>query len=143
MKPWIKSDERTEEINGRIALIFLVLTQVGLLISILLQRYLWSRPPAYYNLTAVILGASIAGFWIANLVLGGLLPELSARKLLMTYGFLVLGIALPYALIRGFPQGGEWLRWGLVMLGGPAVFMAGCALAAALGRKRLERQTRE
>ena len=139
MGKWIKLDERSEFISGKLSFIFLGLTQAGMLIAIFLQRYLFQRPPAYYNDIAIILGISIIGYWLTSLFLGGVLPELSAKSIIGSYIIYVLSIAVPYTLIRGFPDQDEWIRWMLVIFGGPAVLIGGYGVVAALGKRRLNR----
>ena len=139
MGKWIKIDERSEFISGKLSFIFLGLTQAGMLIAIFSQRYLLQRPPAYYNDIAIILGISIIGYWLTSFYLGGVLPELSTKTIISSYIIYVLSIAVPYTLIRGFPDQGEWVRWILVIFIGPAVLIGGYAAVAALGKRRLER----
>ena len=138
MNKWIKFDERTDFISGKLAFIFLGLTQAGLLISIYVQRYVYGRPPNYYNDTAIVFGISVIGFWITNLYLGGAIPSLTVKSLIWSYIVMVLLIAVPYTIIRGLPRGSEWLRWVLVILVAPAVLISGYAAVAALGKKRLD-----
>ena len=139
MGKWIKLDERSEFISGKLSFIFLGLTQAGMLIAVFLQRYLFQRPPAYYNDIAIILGISIIGYWLTSLFLAGVLPELSAKSIIGSYIIYVLSIAVPYTLIRGFPDQDEWIRWMLVIFGGPAVLIGGYGVVAALGKRRLNR----
>ena len=139
MGKWIKIDERSEFISGKLSFIFLGLTQAGMLIAIFSQRYVLQRPPAYYNDIAIILGISIIGYWLTNFYLGGVLPELSTKTIISAYIIYVLSIAVPYTLIRGFPDQGEWIRWILVIFAGPAVLIGGYAVVAALGKRRLDR----
>ena len=141
MGKWIRIDERTEFISGRLSFIFLGLTQAGMLIAIVIQRYSFQRPPAYYNDVAIILGISIIGYWMTSFYLGGVLPELSTKAIIGSYVIYVLSIAIPYTLIRGFPNQGEWVRWILVIFGGPAVLTGGYSVVAALGKRRLDRLT--
>ncbi len=139
MSKWLQSDERTENVTGRVALFFLFLVQVLLLMMIFYQRYIQDRPSPYYNDLAILLGISTVGFWIVNLYLGGVLPVLSLREGALVYLFLVALIAIPYTLIRGLPKGNLWINWILIILGGPGVLLGGYSLAAFLGKKRLDR----
>jgi hypothetical protein len=143
MGNWIRIDERSEFISGKVSFIFLGLTQAGLLIAIMIQRYLFQRPPSYYNDLAIILGISLIGYWMTSFYLGGALPKLSIQTIIGSYIIYVLSIAVPYTLIRGFPDQSEWIRWALVIFGGPGVLIGGYAIAAALGKKRLDRITSE
>lgn len=139
MMKWIKIDERSELVSGKLSFIFLGLTQAGLICAIFYQRYIQGLPPAYYNDLAIIFGISVLGYWFLSLYLGGVLPVLSNRTILATYLYLVLSIGLPHTLIRGLPQGGEWAERLLVILGAPAVLIGGYAIVAVLGKKRLDR----
>jgi hypothetical protein len=138
---WIKIDERAELVSGKLSFIFLGLTQAGLLSAIFYQRYIQGLPSAYYNDLAMIFGISVLGYWIFSFYLGGVLPVLSQRTILAAYLYLVLSIGVPYTLIRGLPEGVEWLNRSLVILGAPAVLVGGYALVAVLGRRRLDRMT--
>jgi len=141
MPKWIEMDERTEAVSGKLAFIFLGLTQAGLLGAIFYQRYIQNLPSDYYNDLAVIMGFSILGYWFSSLYLGGVLPQLSFRSILTAYSIFVLSIGLPHTLIRGLPQGSEWGDRLLIILGVPAVLIGGYALVAALGKRRLARIT--
>lgn len=139
MAAWMQTDERSENITGRLALVFLGLTQAGLLFLIIYQRYVQGRPPIYYNDLALIFAISTVGYWLLNFFLGGVLLELSARTILAAYLGLVVMIALPHILIRGLPDREILATWIGVSFGGPAILVAGHALAAYLGKKRLDR----
>ena len=143
MSKWFKIDERSEFISGKVSFIFLGLTQGGMLIAIMVQRYVFQRSPAYYNDLAILLGISIIGYWITSLYLGGVLPELSIKTIIGSYLIYVLSIAVPYSLIRGLPGQDEWIRWVLMIFVGPAVLIGSYAITAALGKKRLDRLTSE
>jgi hypothetical protein len=141
MHKWIRIDERTELVSGKLSFIFLGLTQAGLLGAIFYQRYIQGLPPSYYNDLAILFAASVLGYWLFSFYLGGALPLLSFRSILVVYLYLVLAIGLPHTLIRGLPQGREWIDRLLIILGAPAVLVGGYALVAALGKRRLERMT--
>ena len=138
MNKWIQSDERSDNVTGKLALIFLSLTQAGLFFLIVYQRYIQDRPPVYYNDLAVIFAISVVGYWMVSFYLGGLLPEISTRTILVIYLGLVALIALPYTLIRGLPDRDLLATWFLVIFGGPALLVGGYSLAAYLGKKRLD-----
>lgn len=142
MPKWIQIDERSELVSGRLSFLFLGLTQAGLLGGILYQRYIQGLPPAYYNDLAIILGVSALGYWLLSFYLGGILPTLSLRSILAAYLYMVLSIGLPHVLIRGLPQGAEWVERLLIILGAPAVLVGGYAIVSAMGRRRLDRMTR-
>ncbi|MGD8865869.1 MAG: hypothetical protein PVI81_09770 [Anaerolineales bacterium] len=139
MSKWLQMDERGEQISGRLAFIFLGLTQAGLLIAIVIQRYLQGLMPPYYNDLAIILAYSVLGYWGASLLFGGVLPRLTVRSLISAYIFLSLSIGIPHLLIRGVPQATGWVRWLLVVFGAPAVLIGGYGLVALFGKRRLDR----
>lgn len=139
MPKWIHVDERAELVAGKLAFIFLGLTQAGLFGAIFYQRYIQGLPTAYYNDLAIIFGASVLGYWFFSLYLGGLLPMLSLRSILAAYLYLVLATGLPHTIIRGLPQGREWVDRLLIIFGAPAVLVGGYAIVAALGKRRLDR----
>lgn len=143
MFKWIQSDERSELISGKISFIFLGLTQAGIFIAIFYQRYVMGRAPDYYNDLAILFGISVIGYWLFSLYLGGVLPALSIRLTLAGYLFLVLMIGLPHTIIRGFPEGNEWIQRALIIFGGPAILVGGYSLVAALGKRRLDRLMKE
>jgi FtsH-binding integral membrane protein len=139
MTRWLQMDERTEQVSGRLAFVFLGLTQAGLLVGIVVQRYAQGLSPSYYNDLAAILAYSVLGFWGMSLFLGGVLPQLNAKVLITAYLFLSLSIGIPHLLIRGLPMAGVGVRWLLVVFGAPAVLVGGYSLVAYLGKKRLDR----
>jgi hypothetical protein len=141
MRNWMQVDERAESIAGRLAFIFLGLTQAALLIAIFYQRYIQELPPAYYNDLAVILAGSILGFWLLSFYLGGALPVLSLRSIVAAYVILVAATGLPHTIIRGLPEGRLLADRLLIIFGAPAVLVGGYALVAALGQRRLDRMT--
>lgn len=139
MAKMIQSDERSEWVAGKLSSIFLGLTQMALLLLIAYQRYIENLPPSYYNDLAIILGASVIGYWLLSFYLGGVLPKLSWQTLLGSYLGLALLIALPYTVIRGFPGKEMLITWAAVIFGGPGALIGAYALAAYLGQKRLDR----
>jgi hypothetical protein len=142
MSKWVQIDERSEQVSGRLAFIFLGLTQAGLLCAIVVQRYAQGLPPSYYNDLAIILAYSVLGFWGMSLFFGGVLPRLTARSLLAAYLFLALSIGIPHLIIRGLPGAEGWIRWTLVVFGAPAVLVGGYGLIAYLGKRRLDHLSR-
>jgi hypothetical protein len=142
MPKWIQIDERSDLVSGRLSFLFLGLTQAGLLGAILCQRYIQGLPPAYYNDLAIILGFSVLGYWLFSFYLGGILPTLSLRSILAAYLLVVLSVGLPHLLIRGLPQAGEWVDRLLIILGAPGALVGGYAIVSAMGRRRLDRMTR-
>jgi hypothetical protein len=139
MKNWFQVDERSERIGDRLGLIFLGITQVGLYLAIIYQRYIRGLDPTYYNDLAILLGISAVGYWGMRFYLGGVLPILSLLQVVWIYLIFVFVIALPYLIVHGLPNSNEWARLLVPMLGGPAVLVGGYALLAYFGKKRIDK----
>lgn len=139
MNKWFQIDEQTETVSGRLSVIFLGLTQIGLYLALIYQRYVLDLPPDYYNDLAIILTFSVLGYWGTCLYLGGVIPTLSFRRAMFIYLVIVMTIAIPHTIIRGWPTGTEWNSRLLVILGLPAGLVGGYALMAYLGKKRIEK----
>ena len=142
MRHWIQSDERSEQVSGKLSLVFLGLTQMAMLLLIVYQRYLEHLPPRYYNDLAIIFAVSTFGYWLLSFYLGGLLPVLSWKTLLGSYLGMALLIGFPYTLIRGFPGREILPTWAGVIFGGPGLLIGGYALASYFGQKRLDRMSK-
>lgn len=140
MNKWIVGDERTERIGDRLGFIFLGLTQLGLYLVLVYQRYVQDLPAAYYNDVALILILSVLGYWGARFFFGGMLPMPSFRQVLAIYLALVVVITVPHTLVHGWPQPGEWLSRLGPILGGPAVLIGAYLLLAYLGNKQIEKR---
>ncbi len=139
MTKWIQSDERSEQVSGKLSVIILGLTQMAMLLLIVYQRYFEHLPPSYYNDLAIVFGISTLGYWLLSFYLGGVLPVLSWQTLLGSYLGMALLIALPYTMIRGFPGREILITWAGVIFGGPGLLIGGYALASYLGQQRLDR----
>ena len=139
MRKWFQADERTEAVSGRLAVIVLGLTQIGLYLAIMIQRYMLDRPPEFYNDLAILLGISFLAFWLPCLLLGGILPALSERAAILVYTVLVLAIAVPHTIVRGWPSEWDWVKRVLIYLGLPAGMVGIYGLFAYLGKKRMEK----
>ena len=75
------TDERMVAISGKIAIVFLVFTQMALLGSILYRRYGLDQSEADYVDLRIILLISVFGYIATRLYYGAVLPKLSIRKL--------------------------------------------------------------
>ena len=139
MDKWFQIDERAERVSDRLAFLFLSLTHFALFTAMFIQRYIFDRPPDYYNDVTIILFLSWLGYWGARFYFGGILPVLSFQKTVVIYICIVLFTAVPYTLIRGFPEQGEWLKFLAILLGGPAVVVGFLATLAYFGNQRVER----
>jgi hypothetical protein len=58
----LQFDEHTEAVSGKVAFAFLAITQLGLYLAIVVQRYLFDLPVEYYNDAAILLAISVVGF---------------------------------------------------------------------------------
>ncbi len=134
------TDERTERINGRISLVFLLLTQVGLLAAMLHKAYVRQLPPEEYNDLRIILALSVFGYLAARLYYGGLLPVFSLKKLLLVYAGLVAFLLATISIWLGFPEPSEWANTLLPVIVGPAIVLGLYTLIAHLGQKRIEKE---
>lgn len=139
MDRFLQFDEQTEAVSGKVAFVFLAVTQFGLLLAILVQRYLLGLPTGYYNDVALLMVVSVLGFYTVNLYMGGLLPALSVRGIVFAYVATFSVIAIPHLLLRGWPDAIEWPARLLGYFGLPTLFVSIYTLAAALGKKRIQR----
>lgn len=140
MNKWVVGDERTERVGDRLGFIFLGLTQLGLYLVLIYQRYVQDLPPTFYNDVGFILILSIVGYWGARFFFGGMLPLPSIQQVLLVYLTLVAVIAIPHTIVHGWPASGEMLERLLPILGGPALLIGGYLMLAYLGNKRIEKR---
>jgi len=131
-------DERTDALNGRIAVVFLGLTQVAMLFAILYRRYALGQPEAAYVDFRMILMLSVFGYIAARLYFGGLLPRYRARTLVLIYLGAVAALFVVLSAWMGLPTRDNWQNTILPVVLGPAILVGGFALFAHLGRKRME-----
>ena len=112
MKIPFEADERMQIITGRIAVIFLTLTQTALLGIILFRRYVLGQGESYYTDIRIVLGISVFGYIAARLYYGAVLPVLSAKYLLAIYiGFVIFllsycryGLVYPHSITGKTPS---------------------------------------
>jgi hypothetical protein len=121
----MQADERTTHLTGQLAIIFLSLTQVGLLGAILYRRYALGVDPASYNDLRWILGISLFGFIAAKIIAGAHIPLLRARVLILGYiGFVTL-LGTILSIWHGLPTRDNWETTILPVLLGPAILLLG------------------
>lgn len=137
---WI-GDERTERQGDRLAFIFLGLTQLGLLLAIVYQRYVLNLPPPFYNDAAIIMIVSMLGYWCIRIFYSGLFAKISLRQILAVYLTLVAVIAIPHTLVHGLPVSGQWTARLVPILGGPAALLVIFYILAYFGNKWIEKKT--
>jgi len=130
-------DERTEQINGLVSFLCLLLTQLALVGVVVYKRYFLGLPQAAYAEISWIAGLSMGGYWAIRLYLSGILPVIRFKKMLMIYILLVAFIFIPTYLIHGWPEADRWYEV-LYPFGGVAVILGFYSLVAYLGKRRLE-----
>ena len=131
-------DERTEWLSGKIAAIFLGLTQVALLGIILYRRYYLGEPEDAYNDIRVVLAFSIFGYAATRLYFGALVPRFTWKTLLMIYAVFVVVLFVILSAWFGLPTLDNWQNTILPVVVGPAILAGGFWLFAWLGKKRSE-----
>lgn len=133
-------DERSHQINGMIAQVFLGLTQIFLAAILFYRLYVLGQPDAQLNDLRLLLAFSIFGYIAARLFFGGILPELSWKPALIAYAALAGLITVVCLLIYGWPAPADWAVTWLPALLGPAIIIGLYALVAYLGKRRVERE---
>ncbi len=131
-------DERIEWMNGQVSFYFLMLTQIGLVGVLCYKRYIQGLPTSETISIAWLLGLSVGGYWALRLYLGGILPFVSFRKLLMIYLIAVTLIMIPIYLIHGLPEPDRWYEV-LYPFIGVAVVLGLYFLVSYFGKRRLEK----
>ena len=137
------ADERMQILTGRIATIFLSLTQVALLGIILYRRYFLGQEEAYYSDVRLVLGFSVFGYIAARLYYGAVLPMLSFKQLVYIYVGFVVFLTVVLSIWLGLPTLDNWQNTILPVLLGPAILLGGYWLVAYLGKKRMEKEIAE
>lgn len=129
-------DERTEQLNGRVSFVCLMLTQLALVGVIVYKRYGLGLPMAEYDEMNWIVGLSMGGYWAARFYFNGVLPVIPLKTLAVIYGVAVALILIPTLLIVGWPAPERWYEV-LYPFIGVAVIMAVYILIAYFGKRRL------
>ena len=142
-KPLFSTDERTSAISGKIAFVFLSLTQIALLGSILYRRFIAGQSPQAYADIRYILLLSVFGYAAARLYYAVILPLPGIKSLLLAYGGLVVTLFTILSLWLGLPTLDNWQNTLLPVLLGPALIVSIYWLLAYLGNRRLENQIEE
>ena len=132
------TDERMVAISGKIAIVFLVFTQMALLGSILYRRYGLDQSEADYMDLRIILLISVYGYIATRLYFGAVLPRLSIRKLVNIYIGLVAVLFVILSIWLGLPSLENWTNTLLPVLLGPAFLVALYWLLAYWGYRRIE-----
>lgn len=137
------TDERMVAISGKIAIVFLVFTQMALLGSILYRRYGLDQSEADYVDLRIILLISVFGFIATRLYFGAVLPKLSIRKLANIYFGLVVVLFVVLSIWLGLPSLENWTNTLLPVLLGPALLVALYWFLAYWGYRRIEKTITE
>ena len=142
-KSFFSTDERMSVLSGQIGIIFLSLTQLALLGSILYRRYVLDQPEEYYNDLRVILAFSLFGFIATRLYLGAVNPVLSGRTLFTLYAGSVVSLFVILSAWFGLPSMDNWHNTILPVVLGPAILVGGLWAFSALGKRRLDKSMEE
>jgi hypothetical protein len=131
-------DERTEQINGQVSFLFLMLTQIVLVGVIFYKRYILGLPASEYDELNWVVGFSMGGYWAARLYLSGILPVISVKQMVVIYFAAVAFISIPTYFIHGLPAPDRWYEV-LYPFIGVAVLLLLYSLVAYFGKQRLEK----
>ena len=134
-----QTDERMSVASGRIANVFLTLTQMGLLGSILYRSLVLEQNSASYADIRTILLLSVFGYIGARLYYGAILPEISLKTILKIYGGLVVLLFVVLSIWLGVPRIDNWENTLLPIFLGPAIILGLYWALAHFGKKRLEK----
>jgi len=134
-----QTDERMSVASGRIAIVFLTLTQMGLLGSILYRGLVLEQNSGSYADIRIILLLSVFGYIGARLYFSAILPEISLKTLLKIYVGLVVLLFVGLSIWLGFPKLDNWKNTLLPILLGPAIILGLYWAFAHFGKKRLEK----
>jgi hypothetical protein len=135
-------DERTEQINGQVSFLFLMLTHLALGGIIFYKRYILGLPMVEYVELNWVLGLSLGGYWAFRLFTSGILPVVSFKKMSVIYLIAVAFIGIPTFLLHGWPEPERWYEV-LYPFIGVAVLMGFYSLVAYFGKQRLEKEISE
>ena len=101
-------DERTDRLSGKIATIFLGLTQVAMLGIILYRRYYLGQPEEAYSDLRLVLAFSVFGYIATRLYFGALVPRITLRTLGLIYAGFVLFLFVVLSAWYGLPTLDNW-----------------------------------
>jgi len=138
-KYFYPTDERMVAISGKIAIVFLVFTQMALLGSILYRHFGLGQSEANYSDLRIILLISVFGYIAVRLYFGAVLPKLSIGKLVRIYIGLVVGLFVVLSIWMGLPSFENWTNTLLPVLLGPAILVGLYLFFAYWGNRRLEK----
>ena len=133
------SDERMDVLTGKLATIFLGLTQAMLLFALLYRRYFLGQHEDMYTDLRIILAVSVFGYIGFRLYLGAVIPLVPIRTLLWIYLGFVVTLFVILSLWYGLPGLDNWQNTILPVVLGPAILIGGFWLIALLGKKRSDK----
>ena len=136
-------DERLRTSAGRVAAIWLGVTQVLLAGVIFYRLYVLGQPDSGIRDFQAVLAISIFGHIALSLYLGGLFPVPTWKGAVTAYLVLMAMVVGGCLIIYGVPPVSDWTSTWLPALAGSALFVGLYWLAAWLGRWQLERKIRE
>ncbi len=141
MNNYFVSDERMQIISGKIAMIFLGLTQTALLGITLYRRFFLGQSEENYSDISIVLMLSVFGYIAARLYYGAVLPVLSIKTLVYIYVGLVTFLMITLSIAYGLPTIDDWQNTFLPVVIGPAILISFYWLIAHLGKMRMEKET--
>ena len=103
-------DERSHQINGMIAQVFLGLTQIFLAAILFYRLYVLGQPDAQLNDLRLLLAFSIFGYIAARLFFGGI-PTAIAVLMTATLRYAQGGIGATPGIVMLFTTAGVGLVW--------------------------------
>ncbi|MGD8346401.1 MAG: hypothetical protein PVI83_04095 [Lysobacterales bacterium] len=135
-------DERSRSNTAYAAAIWLGVTQVLLAGVVFFRLYVLGQPDEEIRDFQAVLAISLFGFMGLQLFLGGILPVLSWKGLLLAWALLAAVITIVCLFIYGWPNPDDWMNTWLPALAGPALLVAAYGIVARLGQWRIDRQIR-
>jgi purine-cytosine permease-like protein len=135
-------DERSRSNTAHAAAIWLGVTQILLAGVIFYRLYILGQPDEQIRDFQAVLFISLFGFMGLQLYLGGVLPVLSWKGLLLAWALLAGLITVVCLFIYGWPEPSDWTDTWLPALAGPALLVAAYGIVARLGQWRVDRQIR-
>lgn len=135
-------DERSRSNTAYAAAIWLGVTQILLAGVIFYRLYILGQADEEIRDFQGVLAISLFGFIGMQLFLGGIMPVLKWKGLLLAYAVLAGSITAGCLLIYGWPAVGDWANTWLPALLGPALLVGAYAAVSRLGQWRIERQIR-
>lgn len=135
-----KIDERTRSNSRYAAAIWLGVTQLMLVGVIFYRLYILGQADEEIRDFQTVLAISLFGYIGLQLVLGGIMPVLSWRGMLLGYLVLTSAIVIVCLIVYGWPAADEWADTWLPSLLGPAILIGAYSLVSKLGQWNINRR---